>query len=106
MRGPRRVVLVAAAPATQLERRPALACELAQRAMELLALVDGWLDEPASVRLAAARAFEAAGHAARSREIAAAGAAWILERAAPWTLPAGRQAWGSPATRRTANCSG
>lgn len=100
------MVLVAAAHAAQLERRPALACELAQRAMELLTHVDGWLDEPASVRLAAARAFEAVGHAARSREIAAAGAAWIPERAAPWTLPADREAWltGNPPHREL--CSG
>ncbi len=99
--GMRRVVLVAAVHAAQLEGQLDEACRLAAEALALAHAVDGWLDEPASVWAAAAQAFAAAGRHAQAREVAATGAAWVLERADAWTRPEDRDAWchGNPLHR-------
>lgn len=99
--GMRRVVLVAAVHAAQLEGQLDEACALAAEALALADAVDGWLDEPASVWAAAAQAYAAAGRSAQAREVAAAGAAWVLERAEGWTRAEDRDAWchGNPLHR-------
>ena len=101
LRGLRRVVLVAAARAAQSQGQLDEACERARQALTLIDHVDGWLDEPASVWLAAAHAFGAAGRQAEAQQAAADGAAWVRERAALWTLPEDREAWlnGNPVHR-------
>lgn len=93
LRGMQRVVLAAAVDAAQFEGQPDTACVLAEEALALRDAVDGWLDEPASVWVAAARALDAAGRRAAAGEAAAAGAAWVLERAAQWASAADRDAW-------------
>jgi tetratricopeptide (TPR) repeat protein len=102
LRGPRRAVLVAAVRAAQLEGQPEAACAQAQQALAVVDHVDGWLDEPASVWLAATRAFEAAGRHDEARRAAQTGAAWVQARVGLWSRPEDRAAWieGNPVHRQ------
>lgn len=93
MRGLLRVAEVAAARAALVDRDPSAAAAHARRALALAGQVDGWVDEPASVWLAAAEVLAACGHADDAAAAASQGAAWVAAGAAQWAHPSHRSAW-------------
>lgn len=101
MRGLLRSVRIVAARACLAEGQGDAACAHARAALAIAACVDGWLDEPASVWLAAAEVLGACGQAEEARAAAACGASWVRERAAAWATPQHRTAWleGNPVHR-------
>ncbi len=101
LRALQRSAAIAAARQALHEDRPQRAREHAEAALALAACVDPWCDEPASVWLEAARAFDALGLAGAAADARHAGARWVREAAATLADPADRAAWceGNPVHR-------
>jgi DNA-binding SARP family transcriptional activator len=93
MRGLQRAAAQAAARAALAAGRPAQAAALVRLALEHVAEVDAWVDEPASVWHTAAQVLAGCGEADAARAAAQRGAAWVREAAAQWRRAAEREAW-------------
>ena len=91
--GLERVARIAAARAALAEADRDAALSQARRALELVARVDAWVDEPASAWLGAAEVLAGCGQADEGDLAAAQGAAWVCGGAAQWPRPADRAAW-------------
>jgi hypothetical protein len=86
-------VEIAAARAAWAAGSPAAAVAHARQALALAACVDGWVDEPATVWLAAAEVLGACGQPAEAVAAGVAGARWVQAGAAQWADAAARRAW-------------
>ena len=91
--GLERVARIAAARAALAEADHDAAAAHARRALELVAQVDAWVDEPASAWLGAAEVLAGCGYADEAGVAAASGAAWVRAGAAQWSRPDDRAAW-------------
>jgi hypothetical protein len=91
--GLERVARIAAARAALAEADHGAAAAHARRALELVAQVDAWVDEPASAWLGAAEVLAGCGYADEADVAAASGAAWVRAGAAQWSRPDDRAAW-------------
>jgi hypothetical protein len=92
-RGLERVARVAAARAALAEGDRDGAKVQIGRALELVAAVDAWVDEPASLWLAAAEVLAGCSDAEAAVAAARRGVQWVRHGAAQWVRPADREAW-------------
>lgn len=92
-RGLERVARVAAARAALAAGDRGGARAQIGRALELVAQVDAWVDEPAGLWLAAAEVLAGCGDEQAAAAAARSGAEWVQGGAAQWSQPAEREAW-------------
>lgn len=102
LRGQQRTTEIAAARAAWAAGRADRAVAHARTALALADHVDAWIDEAASVWLAAAQVLADCGCDDEAAAAVAAGARWVLQGAAAWPDGAHRAAWldGNPVHRR------
>lgn len=102
LRGQERTLHIAAARAAAAEGLMTEALQHVQQALALAAQVDAWIDEPASVWLAAHEVLHAAGRTDEAAAAARTGADWVMARADAWERAPHREAWlhGNPVHAR------
>ena len=93
MRGLQRAAALAAARAALAAGNAPFAQLQIGTALALEDVVDAWVDDRASVWLAAAEVLQACGREDEARAVAGRGAAWVREQAGQWRSPADREAW-------------